>query len=327
MMDRRDFIALVGGAIATWPFNASAQQPARPVIGFLNGTTPDPFLHRVAAFREGLAGSGYIVHQNVAVEYRWASNQTELLPALAANLVRHPVDVIAVTGGTDAALAAKTATSKTPIVFGIGGDPIAAGLVGSLGIPDGNLTGTTLNAFGLVAKQLELLRELLPRTSTIAVLVNPENRHSQTRASVEAAARTVGARTLILDVSNQIAIDVAFKTVVDQHVDALLIGSDPYLASRREDIVALAARYAVPTMYQFLEFVGAGGLISFGSSLTAGYHQVGAYVGKILRGAKPADLPVIQSNKFELAINLTAAKRLGLTVPPALLGRADKVIQ
>ncbi len=324
-MRRREFISLIGGAAAAWPIAAMGQQP--PMVGFLNGTSPDPFLRRIAAFREGLAEAGYIEHQTVAIQYNWGNTDFDRLPDLAADLVRRRVAVIAATGGTDAALAAKRATSTIPIVFGIGGDPIAAGLVDDFSRPVGNVTGMTLNSFSLAPRQLEVLRELIPKASTFGVLVNPDNPYSQTRVSIEKAARASGTKILAFNVSNKVGFEAAFKTLTSQRCDALVIGADAYLASQREEIVALAARYAVPTIYQFREFVNAGGLISFGSSLTHGYRQVGAYTGQILKGAKTAELPVIVSTKYELAINLSTANALGLNVPPTLLARADLVIK
>jgi putative ABC transport system substrate-binding protein len=324
-MQRRKFLTTLAGG-AAWPLVGRAEPPPLPVVGFLNGTSPDPFLRRVAAFREGLAQSGYVERANVAVQYRWANTDFAQLPEFAADLVRRNVAVIAATGGTDAALAAKQATSTIPIVFGIGGDPVAVGLVDNLGRPTGNLTGMTFDVFSLAPRQLQVLRELIPGVATVGVLVNPANPHSQTRASVEKAAGSVGMQVLVLDVSDQIGFDAAFRTLVERHVNALMIGADAYLASQREQIVAAAARYAMPTIYQFREFVDAGGLISYGSSITDGYRQIGAYTGRILKGAKPADLPVMRSTKFELVINRHTARALGLTVPPTLLARADKVI-
>ncbi len=326
-MQRRTFLTTLAGATA-WPLLArGAERPPLPVIGFLNGTAPDPFLRRVAAFREGLAQSGYAERENVAIQYRWANTEFGRLPEFAADLVARRVAVIAATGGTDAALAAKRATSTIPIVFGIGGDPIGVGLVDDLRRPSGNLTGMTFDVFSLAPRQLEVLRELIPGVATVGVLVNPANPYSQTRASVEQAAKTVGMQVLVLDVSDRIGFDAAFRTLVERKVNALMIGADAYLASQREQIVVAAARYGVPTIYQFREFVDAGGLISFGSSITDGYRLIGSYTGRILKGAKPADLPVIRSSKFELVINRQTARMLGLTVPPSLLARADKVIE
>jgi putative tryptophan/tyrosine transport system substrate-binding protein len=324
---RRKFVGGLGGAALAWPLAAPAQQPAMPVIGFLNSTSPDPLLGRVAAFRRGLNEVGYVERQNVAIEYRWAENQAYQLPRLAADLIRRQVAVIATTGGTASALAVKRATSTIPIVFEIGGDPITAGLVDSLSRPAGNLTGMSLNADVLVPKQLDLLRELIPKASTVALFVNPNNPNSGIQARVEAAARAIGMKTLILNVSNENGLDAPFTTLVQQRADALLVGNDPFFINWREKIVALAARYAVPTIYAFRGYAAAGGLMSYGTSITDAYRQVGVYAGRILKGEKPADLPVMPSTKFELVINLTAARTLGLEVPPTVLARADEVIE
>jgi len=324
---RRKFIAGLGGAAFAWPLAASAQQPAMPVIGFLNSTAPDPSLGRVAAFRRGLNEVGYVERQSVAIEYRWAENQVYQLPRLVADLVRRQVAVIATTGGTASALAVKRATSAIPVVFEIGGDPVTAGLVDDLGRPGGNLTGVSLNAVALAPKQLELLRELIPKASMVAVLVNPNNPTSGIQARVEAAARAIGMKALVLNVSNENGFDAPFMTLVQQRADALLVGNDPFFINWREKIVALAARYAVPTIYAFRGYAAAGGLMSYGASITDAYRQVGVYAGRILKGEKPADLPVVPSTKFELVINLTAARTLGFDLPPALLVRADEVIE
>jgi putative tryptophan/tyrosine transport system substrate-binding protein len=326
-MQRREFITLIGGTAAAWPLAAHAQQAALPVIGFLNSTSPDPTLRRVASFRQGLNDVGYVERQNVAIEYRWAENQPYMLPRLVAGLVRRQVAVIATTGGTVSALAAKRATSTIPIVFEFGGDPITAGLVDNLSRPGGNITGMSLNVDALVPKQLDLLRELIPKASVVALLVNPDNPITGAQARLEAAARAVRMQVLILKVTNDIGFDAPFMTLLQQHADALLISNDPYLISWREKIVALAARYKVPTIYTLRDFATAGGLVSYGSSITDEYRQVGVYVGRILKGEKPADLPVVVSNKFELVINLTAARALALDVPTTLLARADEVIE
>jgi putative ABC transport system substrate-binding protein len=321
-MRRREFITLVGGA-AAWPLTAGAQQPAMPVIGFLNSTSPDPSLQRAAAFRQGLTDVGYIDRQNVAIVFRWAEFQDYQLPKLAADLVRQPVAVIAATGSTASALAAKGATSTIPIVFEIGGDPITAGLVDDLNRPGGNLTGISLNAAALVQNQLNLVRELIPKAATVAVFVNPNNPNSGTQARIEAAARALGMRT----VSRESGFDQPFATLVRQRADALLIGNDPFFLEWRAKIITLAEHHAVPTIYSSRAYVAAGGLMSYGISITEGYHQVGVYVGRILKGDKPADLPVVNSIKFKSVINVTTARTLNLDIPPAVLTRADEVIQ
>jgi putative tryptophan/tyrosine transport system substrate-binding protein len=323
-MSRRQFAALSAGAALSWPLAARGQSP---VVGFLNGTSPDPFLHRVSAFRAGLAAAGFVEHQTVTVQYQWANAEFDRLPSMAADLARRQVSVIAATGGTDAALAARHATSTIPVVFGIGGDPIAVGLVDDLRRPGGNTTGMTLNSFSLAPKQLELLRELMPNATTFGVLVNPANPRSQTGVGMEAAARAARMQMRTLNVSNQLGFEAAFRSLARERCDALIIGPDAYLAGQREEIITLAARYGVPTIYQFREFVRAGGLISLGSSLTDGYRQVGNYVGRVLKGEKIADLPVVMSDRFELTINLRTAKALGLAVPATLLARAAEVIE
>jgi len=327
-MRRRAFITLLGGgAAAAWPLAARAQQPAKPVIGFLNSTTPDPTLQRTAAFRQGLADVGYIERQNLAIEYRWADFQDYQLPRLAADLVRREVAVIAATGSTAAALAAKRATSAIPIVFEVGGDPIAAGLVDKLDQPGGNLTGMSLNSTALGQNQLDLVRELIPKASTVAVFVNPSNPNSGTQAGIEAAARASGTRTLVLKVNRDSGFDQPFATLVQQRAAALLVGNDPFFLEWRAKIIALAEHHAVPTIYSSRAYVAAGGLMSYGVSITEGYRQVGVYVGRILKGDKPADLPVQQATRIELIINMKTAKALGLTFPITLLGRADEVIE
>jgi putative ABC transport system substrate-binding protein len=326
-MRRREFITLLGGAAAAWPLTARAQQPAMPVIGFLNSTSPDPSLQRAAAFRQGLTDVGYIDRQNVAIVFRWAEFQDYQLPKLAADLVRQPVAVIAATGSTAAALAAKGATSTIPIVFEIGGDPITAGLVDDLNRPGGNLTGISLNAAALGQNQLDLVRELIPKAATVAVFVNPNNPNSGTQARIEAAARALGMRTLVLNVSRESGFDQPFATLVQQRADALLVGNDPFFLEWRAKIITLAEHHAVPTIYSSRAYVAAGGLISYGISITEGYRQVGVYVGRILKGDKPADLPVVHSIKFKSVINVTTARTLHLDVPPAVLTRADEVIR
>jgi putative ABC transport system substrate-binding protein len=327
-MRRREFITLMGGgAAAAWPLAARAQKPAIPVIGFLNSTSPDPTLQRAAAFRQGLADVGYVERQNVAIEYRWAEFQDYQLPRLAADLIRRDVTVIAATGSTATALAAKRATSTIPIVFEIGGDPVAAGLVDKLDQPGGNLTGMSLNSAALGQNQLDLVRELIPKASTVAVFVNPSNPNSGTQAGIEAAARASGMRTLVLNVNKDSGFDQPFLTLVQQGAAALLVGNDPFFLEWRAKIVSLAEHHAVPTIYSSRAYVAAGGLISYGISITEGYRQVGVYAGRILKGDKPADLPVVNTLKFKSAINMTTARALNLEVPPAVLAHADEVIQ
>jgi putative ABC transport system substrate-binding protein len=329
-MRRREFISLLGGAATTWPIAVHAQQPAMPVIGCLSGQFPDTSSHLIGAFLRGLNETGYIEGQNVVIEYRWALGQNDRLPALAADLVSREVAVIAATagGGTAASLAAKAATTKIPIVFTSGADPVRIGLVASLNRPGGNVTGIAFLSLALNAKRLGLLHELLPKGTTIAVLLNPTGPDAERQLrEVEDAARTIGQRINILNARNVQEIDAAFDAIVQLRASALLVGADPFFISRREQLAALAAFHAVPTMYEDRDFIVAGGLMSYGASFPDAVRQVGIYTGRILKGEKPADLPVLQPTKFELVINLKTAKTLGLTIPSGVLAIADEVIE
>jgi putative ABC transport system substrate-binding protein len=327
-MNRREFIILFGSTALARPLTARAQQKAMPVIGFLGSALSGPYAPFVAAFRQGLGETGYVEGQNLAIEYRWAEGSYDRLPALAADLVRRKVDLIAASGGNVSALAAKNATSTIPIVFFTGGDPVGDGLVGSLARPGGNVTGVTFMFAELTPKRLELVSELVPQTRVIALLTNPNSPGTERMIQdVLEAARVRGLQVPILKASTETEIDAAFASLLQLRAGALLVGADPFFFSRREQLVALASRYAVPGMYQYPEFAAFGGLIAYGSSVTSAYRQVGIYAGRILNGAKPADLPVQQPTKFELVINLKTAKALGLTVPQTLLARADEVIE
>jgi len=325
---RRNFIILLAGAMAAWPFAARAQRKPMPVIGVLSTGSPltsSPSL--MAAFRQGLSEAGYVEGQNLTIEYRWAEGHYDRLPALAADLVGRKVDLI-VASSPPSALAAKSATSTIPIVFRGGFDPVRDGLVSSLARPGGNLTGVILLAGELTAKRLELLSELVPRAGVIALLMNPKEASAERIIrDVQEAARTKGLQLHVLKASSESEIDTAFASLVQLHAGALVVGADPFLSGRREQLVALASRQAVPAIYAWREFAASGGLISYGASLTSGYRQLGIYTGRILKGAKPADLPVQQPTTFELVINLKTAKAIGLTIPQSLLLRADEVIQ
>jgi putative ABC transport system substrate-binding protein len=327
-MKRRDFIAFLGGSAAAWPLAARAQQSAKPVIGFLNSASPDLFADRVRAFRQGLSETGYVEDRNVAIEYRWADGQNDRLPALAADLVRRQVSVIAV-GTTPATLAAKAATTTIPIVFQAGVDPLEAGIVASLSRPGGNITGVTTLSVEVGPKRLELLRELVPTATVVALLVNPTNRTLAETMSrdLQAAARTLGLQLHVLHASTVGGLDTAFEKLLQLRAGALVIGTDAFFSSHSRQLAALALRRAVPTVFQFREFAVAGGLMSYGGSFTDSYRLAGVYTGRILKGEKPADLPVQQATKVELIINMKTAKALGLTVSLPLLGRADEVIE
>ena len=325
-LHRREFITLLGGASVAWPLAARAQQAALPTVGFLRSATLTDVPHWVTAFRQGLKETGFVEGQNVAIEYRSADNQPDRLPALVTDLIRQPVAVIV--GNTPAALAAKAATTTVPIVFAGGGDPVTEGLVASLNRPGGNVTGVSFFSGVLGAKRLELLRQFVPRAMIIAMLVNPNTPVTEAeRRDLQATAQAIGQQLVIFDVSNERDIETAFATFVQRGTGALLVGTGGFLNSERERIVALADRYALPASYSQREGVVAGGLMSYGTSITDAYRQVGIYVGRILKGERPADLPVIQSTKFEFVINLRTARALGLDVPDKLLALADEVIE
>jgi putative ABC transport system substrate-binding protein len=327
-MKRREFIALFGSAAFPWPAAARAQQAGMPVIGWLDPGSPEGGAKLVTAFREGLSEAGYVVGQNVTIEYRWAEGQVERLADLAAELVRRQVVVIAAVDGSASALAAKSVTATVPIVFGIGGDPVALGLVASFNRPSGNITGVSWLNIALEVKRLELLHELVPNAHVIAYLVNPGNPTADgQQKDVESSARALGLQVHALRASTESDIDAAFATIVRQRVGALLVGAGPLLLSRRKQIATLAARHAVPAIYSSRTSVTVGGLMSYASSATDAHRQIGIYTGKILKGAKPADLPVLQPTKFELVISVNAAKALGLAIPQSILLRADEVIE
>ena len=326
-MRRRQFITLLGGA-AAWPLAAGAQQPAMPVIGFLNPTSPDAAADRLRGFRQGLKDTGYVEGETVAIEYRWGEGQFDRLPALATELARRRVAVIAVIGNA-AAMAAHAAITTIPIVFLATEDPVKLGLVTSLARPSGNATGINFYSGELTAKRLELLHELLPMARRVAVLVNPANAATTetTLRDVAAPARAMGLQIQVLNASTSSEINAAFATFVREPSDALFVGLDPFLNSRRVQLVNLASRHALPGAFSNRDNAEAGGLMSYGANIADAYRQVGVYAGRILKGAKPGDLPVVQSSKFELVINAQTARMLGLTVPPSLLARADEVIE
>jgi ABC-type uncharacterized transport system substrate-binding protein len=325
-MKRREFIGFVVGA-ATWPFAAPAQQRAMPVIGFLNSASADGYAPYLTAFRQGLKEASYFEGQNVAIEYRWAEGQYDRLPAMAGDLVRRQVTVIAATS-TPAAIAAKAATTTIPVVFTTGGDPINLGLVTSLNRPGGNVTGVTNLISGLASKRLGLLRELLPAITVIASLVNPDFQDAESQSrEIEEAARALDLQPVVLRASSEREIETAFATMAQQGAEALLVTADPFFNAHRNQIVALAARGALPASYSVRDFAVAGGLMSYGTDFADSYRQAGVYVGRIVNGEKPGDLPVQRSTKFELMINLKTAKALGVTIPPTLLAQADEVVE
>jgi putative ABC transport system substrate-binding protein len=325
-MRRREFITLIGGATA-WPLAARAQQPAMPVVGILNAGSREVTRSQIAAFLEGLKESGYVEGQNLAVEYRFAEGQFDRFPALASDLIHRQVSVL-FTSSPAGVHAAKEATSTIPIVFSVGDDPVASGIVPSLNSPGGNLTGVYQFSTELEAKPLGLLHEMVPKATIIAVLVNPNyaGAENQLREVQQAAAR-LGVQLVIVRANAESDFDAAFSTLVQQRATALLVCASPFFNARRQQLVVLATRHALPAIYEWRDFAAAGGLMSYGTNLSEAYHQAGVYAGRILKGAKPAELPVVQSTKFEFVINLSTAKALGLTVPPTLLARADEVIE
>jgi putative ABC transport system substrate-binding protein len=326
-MKRREFITLLGGA-ATWTLPVRAQNSARPIVGFLHVAAAKPFAHIVAGFRQGLKETGNIEGQNVAIEFRWAEGQVSRLPEMAADLVNRHVAVLVTGGGEASAFAAKGATSTIPIVFNIGNDPVKVGLVNSLSRPDGNVTGVNILTTELEAKRLGLLHQMVPTASMVAHLVNPTYPPTQTNVrDVAAAARVMGLQIILIEASSESEINAAFAAIIQKRAGALLVGADPFFNGRRDQIVALAARHAIPAIFEQREFAVAGGLMSYGTSIADAYRQMGIYTGRILKGEKPADLPVVQSAKFELTINLKTAKALALTPSSGLISITDEVIE
>jgi putative ABC transport system substrate-binding protein len=324
---RRKFLATLGGAAAAWPLAAGAQQPTMPVIGYLSARSPEDTAHLVPAFRQGLSEGGFVEGQNVTIEYRWALGQVDRLPALAVELASRPVTILVTTGGESAALAAKAATSTIPIVFSMG-DPVKAGLAASYSRPGGNATGINILTETLEPKRLGLLRGLVPQAATIGFLLNPNFPAAESQSKdMQEAARAIGLQIHVLRANTDREIEAAFETVAQHRIAALAVAASPFFDTRRDTLVALAARYAVPTMYHFREYAAAGGLVSYGIDPIETYRQVGVYAGRILKGAKPADLPVLQPTKFEFVINLKTAKALGLDVPLHLQQLADEVIE
>ncbi len=326
-MRRRAFIRLLGGALAAWPLTARAQQPTMPIIGLLSSTSPQAYASRIAAFHQGLSEAGYVEGKNVAIDYRWAEGQYDRLPFLATDLARRSVDVIAAIT-TPAALAAKAATTVIPTVFEVGGDPVKLGLVASLNRPGGNLTGVSLLNAELGLKRLELLHQLVPTAVTVAVLVNPANPNTEALSKdLLAAARSMGLELHILHADTERDFDTAFQTITQLRASALFIGTDPFFNGHIGQLAALAMRQGIPAIYQYRDFAAAGGLLSYGGSYREPLRLVGVYTGRILKGEKPSELPVQESTKIELIINLKTAKALGLSIPLSLIGRADEVIE
>jgi ABC-type uncharacterized transport system substrate-binding protein len=326
-VNRRQFITLLGGGAVAGPLAAKAQQPAMPVIGFLNSQSPDGFTNRLRGFRQGLKDAGYVEGENVAIEYRWGENQMDRLPAMAADLVQRKVAVIFAIASAPI-FSAKAATQTIPIVFGVGEDPVRLGLVASLARPGGNLTGVNFFTSELVAKRLELLHVLMPAATRVAMLINPIGPDAETALrEVEPAARAMGLQIRILNASTSREINVAFATFVHERPEALFLSGDPFLVSRRVQLVNLASRHAIPAVYSVRDYAEVGGLMTYGTNVTDAWRQAGVYVGRILKGAKPADLPVMQATKFELVINAETARMLGLIVPDKLLAAADEVIE
>jgi len=327
-MKRRAFITLVGGAAAAWPLAARAQQPAMPVIGWLGARSPGESESVIDAFRQGLNETGYEEGRNLFIAYRWADGRYDRLPGLAMELVRHQVAVIAATGGDAATLAAKAATSTIPIIFAGGTDPVSAGIVASLTRPDQNVTGVSLLIGLLGAKQVELLQELVPKAPLLAALFNPNNPNAERGAKdVQGAAGTIGQKVVVFHASSEREIDTAFASLIQQQAGGILIYPDGFFTGRRDQLVELAARYKIPAIYPWRDYAVAGGLMSYGTSIREAFRWAGTYVGKVLKGAKPADLPVIQPSKFEVVINMKTARALNLSVPTSLLLRADEVIE
>jgi putative ABC transport system substrate-binding protein len=327
-MRRREFITLGGGAVIAWPLTVHAQQPAMPVIGWLSARSPAEAASVLQAFRQGLGQVGYFEGKNVTIEYRWAEGRYDRLPALAAELVSRQVTVIAATGGEPSPLAAKAATTTIPIVCTLGGDPVATGLVASLSRPAGNITGTTIMAVEMGSKRLDLARQLVPSATAVAMLINPRFPTASAEArEVQDAARSFGIHINLLNASTESEIDAAFAAIVEQGSGALIIGTDPFLLGQRDQLVRLAARHMVPTIYFLREFVEAGGLLSYGPNIANGYRQAGVYTGLILNGANPAVLPIVRPTQFLLYLNIKTAKTLGLQIPPLLLALADEVIE
>jgi putative ABC transport system substrate-binding protein len=326
---RREFITLLGGAAAAWPLAVRGQQTGMPVIGFLDARSPDALTDRLRGFRQGLKDTGYVEGENIAIEYRWAEDRLDRLPELVAELVRRQVALIAAPGGFAVASAAKAATSTIPIIFIVSDDPVRLGLVGSLARPSGNVTGVNFLATELVGKRLELLRELVPGATRIAVLVNPADAANTepTLRDVEMSARAIGLQIQVIRASTSREIEAAFATIARERPEAFFVGNAPFLNARRVQLVQLMARHAIPATYPGREYAEVGGLMSYGASIVDAFRQAGVYAGRILKGAKPADLPVVQSSKFELVINHPTARMLGITVPDKLLVAADEVIE